>query len=263
MKGFRFKALLLLNLVLFCTLATLKAHACQLRSVWEPYPPYQYLDDKGQIRGLDIELLEAVANAANCRIIFQHLPWKRGLALLSKGLIDVGSGASKTKARSEYAHFSVPYRDEAMSIYVQRKPFRPIQFNTLNQLANSPAHVGVVIGYSYGDKFSKLRSTQAFKGKVSEVLSDSLNIQKLMAGRIDVILIEQFGGAQLIDQVPSHHKSIKRHPLKVKTGDIHFLFSKASVSETRLKHFNDALQTIKNNGQYQKIMESYLNVNRD
>jgi polar amino acid transport system substrate-binding protein len=258
MKTFRFKTLLLLSLLSFCTLATINSQACQLRSVWEPYPPYQYLNEKDQLRGLDIELLEAVAKAANCHVTFQALPWKRGLALLSKGLIDVGSGASKTKERSEYAHFSDPYRIEAMSVYVQREPFRPIQFNNLNQLASSSAHVGIVIGYSYGDEFNKLRAANAFKGKVSEVLSDSLNIHKLLASRIDVILIEQFGGTQLIEQIPKNHKLIKRHPLKVKTGDIYFLFSKVTISKAKLKQFNQALEHIKESGQYQSIVDKYI-----
>lgn len=232
---------------------------CQLRSVWEPYPPYQYKDENGKIRGLDIELLQAVAAAANCEVSFQHLPWKRALALLSKGLLDVGSGASKTLERSQYAHFSPSYRDEAMSIYVQRNPDQSFEFNSLAQLANSNAQVGIVIGYSYGSEFTQLRERRAFKGNVSEVLSDSLNISKLMAGRVNAILIEQFGGAQLIDQVHEIHLQLKRHPLRVKTGDIYFLFSKKSISKERLAQFNQALKQIKSSGQYKEILNSYLN----
>ncbi len=231
---------------------------CQLRSIWEPYPPYQYMDESGQIRGLDIELLKAVAAAAKCHVSFQHLPWKRGLALLSKGLIDVGSGASKTKKRSKYAYFSVPYRDEAMSIYIQREPNKPLQFTNLTQLANSSANIGIVIGYTYGNEFSKLRTAKAFKGRLSEVLSDSINIHKLAANRIDAILIEQFGGAQLIDQVAEVNARIQRHPLKIVTGEIHFLFSKKSVSKKQLGQFNQALQDIKESGQYQEILKRYL-----
>ena len=232
--------------------------ACQLSSVWEPFPPYQYLDEQGILTGLDIDLLRAVASQANCKINFKKTPWKRGLALIQKGEIDVAGGASKTKERSQYSHYSDPYRFETMSVYIRNSEPMKHTFSNLAELALSSIHLGTVIGYSYGDEFLKLRQENAFKGKVTEVLTDSQNIHKLSIGRVDAILVEQFVGRKLIKK-SANNKGIKIHPLKIKTGGIYFLFSKKSVSQKQVKKFNTALQHIKDSGKYHSISSHYLN----
>jgi len=232
--------------------------ACQLSSVWEPFPPYQYLDEQGILTGLDIDLLRAVATQANCKIHFQKTPWKRGLALIQKGEIDVAGGASKTKERSQYSHYSEPYRFETMSVYIRNNERMNRPFSNLTELALSSIHLGIVIGYSYGDEFLKLRQENAFKGKITEVLTDSQNIHKLSIGRVDAILVEQFVGKKLIKQ-GVNNKGIKIHPLKIETGGIYFLFSKKSVSQKQVNKFNTALQHIKDSGKYHSISSHYLN----
>lgn len=253
-----YKSKLVRLLSIYFLMLSTQLFACQLSSVWEPFPPYQYMDEQGVLTGLDIDLLRAVAMQANCKINFQKTPWKRGLALIQKGEIDVAGGASKTKERSQYAHYSDPYRFETMSVYIRNSEYLKQPFSNLEELALSSIHLGIVIGYSYGAEFFKLRQKKAFKGRITEVLTDSQNIHKLSIGRVDAILVEQFVGKKLMAQ-GINSKDIKTHPLKIETGGIYFLFSKKSVSKKQVAKFNLALKHIKDSGKYHSISNHYLN----
>ncbi len=232
--------------------------ACELSSVWETFKPYQYLDNHGKLTGLDIDLLNKVASVAGCKIKFYSVPWKRGLALLKEGKVDIVSGASKTPERSLYANASSPYRYETMSIFIRQQDAVKWAFKSLNELATSSAQLGIVLGYSYGDEFERLRSKKAFGDNLFEVLNDNQNIQKLSIGRVDAILIEPIVGNGLVKKLAKASPNIMALPLRIKTGGIHFLFSKKTVKQDLIKKFNDAILLLKEAGLDKKITDKYL-----
>ena len=234
------------------------SYACQLASVWEPYSPYQYQSEDGTITGLDIDLLRAVAKEASCTIQFENIPWKRALLLLKEGDLHIASGASKTHEREQYAFFSDAYREEIMHLYVQKRYRKKWRFTDLEGLSKSTARVGTVRGYSYGSEFEALRNVEPFKSRITQVLSDEQNLDRLMAGREDLALIERFVASNLISRIKDGHSKIAPMPINVKTGNIHFLFSKLAVKPDVVSQFNQALIRVIKNGQYQAIVDRYL-----
>ena len=79
---------------------------CVWRIGWEPWEPYQYLDENKQLVGLDIELIQSVANIAGCKTKYIKIAsWKRNLIELAKGNLDLAIAASKTVERQEFAQF--------------------------------------------------------------------------------------------------------------------------------------------------------------
>ncbi len=145
-----------------------------------------------------------------------------------------------------------------MAVYIRAKDINKWTFTTLPELAQSGANIGITLGYSYGNEFDKLRLENAFKGEVTEVISDVQNIHKLSIDREDAILVEQFVGPQLIKTLSDTSQKVIPHPLKIQTGSIHFMFSKKSVSLEKVEAFNQALERIRANGEYQRILNKYL-----
>ena len=232
--------------------------SCGMKSVWEPFEPYQLMGENGQVSGLDIDLLNAVAKEAGCQLVFDHIPWKRAQSMIGIGSLDVASGASKTSDREKFARFSTPYRSEKIAIYLRQEDLTKFRFTTLTDLAATSARVGMVHGYTYGDEFIGLQKQKAFRGGLHSVLSDEHNFKRLANRHVDVILIEPFVAKSLIASRSDVERFV-RHETMIDTGQIYFMFSKKSVKTKRVDQFNQALERIKKSGEYQNILNKYFN----
>lgn len=231
--------------------------SCGMKSVWEPFEPYQYMGDSGQVTGLDIDLLKAVAKEAGCQLVFDHIPWKRAQSMMSIGSLDVASGASKTPEREKYASFSIPYRSEKIAMYLRREDMDKFRFITITELADTSARVGMVHGYTYGEEFLGLQKQKEFRGGLHSVLSDEHNFKRLANSHVDVILIEPFVAKSIIAGRADAERFV-RHETMLDTGKIYFMFSKKSVQPKSVDQFNQALERIKNSGEYQSILNKYF-----
>lgn len=247
---------LILAVLMFCLAAPV--WACQLKASWEPWEPYQFKDSAGKVTGLDNDLISAVAKQAGCSIQLDNMPWKRALKMLETGGISLTSGASKTAEREAYAYFSDPYRDESVAIFVQKSKANQYTFDSLSAFANAGLTIGTTRGYHYGDDFMGMIEKKAIKGKISESSSDEKSLKKLAAGRADVVLIDKYAGAALVKSMGLSSK-IVMHSLTLNSADIHFMFSMKSSSKDLVSKFNKALKEMKASGEYDKILNRYLN----
>jgi len=231
---------------------------CGMKSVWEPFEPYQFMGESGQVTGLDIDLLKAVAKEADCQLVFDHIPWKRAQSMIGIGSLDVASGASKTPEREKYARFSTPYRSEKIAIYLRQEDLNKFRFTSLTELASTSARVGMVHGYTYGEEFIQLQTQKAFRGGLHSVLSDEHSFKRLANRHVDVILIEPFVAKSIIASRSDAERFV-RHETMIDTGQIYFMFSKKSVQAKSVDQFNHALERIKKSGEYQNILDKYFN----
>jgi two-component system sensor histidine kinase/response regulator len=67
------------------------------------FPPYEYLDANGQPRGFSIELVRALARAANVRVAFRMDEWQIVRSALDRGEVDLSSLAYADARSSKYA----------------------------------------------------------------------------------------------------------------------------------------------------------------
>jgi diguanylate cyclase (GGDEF)-like protein/PAS domain S-box-containing protein len=68
------------------------------------FPPYEYLDDAGQPRGFNVELIRLLARETGLDLQIQLRPWKRTMDLLDAGRLDLVSLAH-TDARAKRYEF--------------------------------------------------------------------------------------------------------------------------------------------------------------
>lgn len=253
----------MLNKILIIALSILffsvsQAHAqCKLISTWEPWEPYQFKDKNGKITGLDNDLIKAIAKHADCEISLQKRPWKRTLAELKSGDSDMAPGASFSEERTQFAHFSEPYRSETMSLMVRRDEVEKLNFSSVEEMMQSDIALGTVRGYFYGERFKIASEAADKKARLQEANSDEKNIKKLLKGRIDGLLVDPFVGMQIAKEL-NKHQELTLHPVEVSDSDIYFMFSKKSVSKQTIDRINKALAEIKKSGEYDQIVNSYL-----
>jgi polar amino acid transport system substrate-binding protein len=74
------------------------------------WPPMEMKDKKGKITGYEIDLIEAMGEAAGFQVKFIEVPWKTILTGLEKGTYDaVLASVSITESRKDKYDFSEPY----------------------------------------------------------------------------------------------------------------------------------------------------------
>lgn len=78
-----------------------KAQSRLLKFVTEEYPPYNYLDEKGMIRGISTELLEELLERSVLNAEFQLLPWARAITEAEMRENTCVYSTTRTPAREE------------------------------------------------------------------------------------------------------------------------------------------------------------------
>ncbi|XOZ32554.1 substrate-binding periplasmic protein [Halomonadaceae bacterium KBTZ08] len=230
--------------------------ACELRMGWEPWKPYQYQDTDGHLKGLDIELMRAMADQAGCELTLVEQPWKRHLRNLKKGRVDIAAGADYSPERADYAYFSRPYRTESVDLFMRRGEADNYELKGLRDIRDQDLVVGVTRGYDYGKQFETMKTLPGFEEHIEPARSDLLNYRKLARKRLDAFLADPL---VLKAQVrgSTFEGAFEAHPLRVKQAPIYLMFSRESTSKELVQRFNKALATITQTGLYDRILNTY------
>jgi polar amino acid transport system substrate-binding protein len=74
------------------------------------YPPYEYIDEVGNLVGFDIELMEEIANRMGVALEWQDMPFDSLIAAVQEGKIDMSISAfNYSEERDALVDFSDPY----------------------------------------------------------------------------------------------------------------------------------------------------------
>ena len=83
------------------------------------FPPFESVDDDGELIGFDIDLMSAIAEQAGYGVQFESLPFDGLIPSLQSGTIDAAiSGMTITEERSKTVDFSRPYFSAGLAIAV-------------------------------------------------------------------------------------------------------------------------------------------------
>jgi polar amino acid transport system substrate-binding protein len=236
-----------------------KAYSADTKSFtigWEPWRPYQFKNDKGQLTGLDVELVKAIIQEMNGTIKYTELPWRRLLAYVKLGTYDLAAGASKTSERQAYAFFSNFYRTESNVLFVLKGTVKKFPFAHLSDIKNTGFQLGITNGYYYGKTFAKLLEDPTFKKHVQGVPSDSVNIKKVLRNRINGFIGDMYAGVAALKKAGVRDR-FEMHPVPVSSAKIHIMFSKKSCTQKDVDQFNKALKKLQEKGNIKRIMRKY------
>ncbi len=229
---------------------------CNLTMGWDPWEPYQYLTPDNQVKGLDIDLISAIAAKADCSIQFVQNDWMTLLKGIRKGSIDLLGGASKTTSREKFAYFSTSYRHESFVLFVKTEKVENYSGKSLAQLMSENFRLGVTEDYMYGDEVSDMQDDQTLADQIVAVPITEVNYYNLTQNQIDGFLEDPFVAGYTIKR-KGLSKHISAFPIEVHSGDVSMLFSKSSVKQETVAAFNKGLEAIKASGEYEKILEKY------
>ena len=215
----------------------------------DPYPPW-VLGEIGTIAngGIATEIVEELFHRLNMKTRVNIYPFKRGLQRIKDGDEDVILMVSRSKEREKYMLFTHPIRDVKFVFYhsVGKKNFNWNQWEDLK-----PYVIGVVTGYNLGEKWNK--AIKKHKLTIEEVKTDIFNVEKLLKGRIDILLSDFEVMKDIIRQNPKYQGKLKHHKKAVFESINNLGISKKSFLAPKLSNINKVIQKMKDDGTFNRI----------
>lgn len=143
--------------------------------------------------------------------------------------------------------WSVPlFEEQNWFIGVEKKGRKISKFVDLKE-----SNIGTILGYYYSPEVTDLfKSSLAKREDVNRI---DQNFEKLVHGRLDIVLDSN---VLILDWVRRNGaKNLVRHPLVESSHQIHCALSKKSP--VALAKMNEVFETMKKNGDIEKILKKY------
>jgi len=217
------------------------------------YPSFLEQDAEGL--GLEPSVVSAAFEQVDIDVEFSFYPAARAIKMARQGDYDGTLGWVRSEERERHFFFSDPVAEAPLVFFhLTDFSFAWKEYDHLERL-----EVGTVIDYYYGAEFHEAQDAGRFETDVAA--HDLLNLRKLLGGRIELTPINLYVGRYLIERNFDSEtaRRFTHNPTPLKVSVHHLLFPRAlEESESRLELFNEGLRKIKESGQYQEILEKYV-----
>lgn len=211
------------------------------------YPPFEFTKD-GKLIGIDVDLITAIAKDQGFDIEIEQMDFSGIIPAMQAGMLDIGMGGmSITDARKKTVDFSDAYFAAGVSLVVANGN------QTITGLDDLSGKKVVVkngtVGASFADK-----NTEQYGYSIIQVSDSASMFQEVTNGTADA----------LMEDYPVISYAIATGGLKLQTvgdrltGDDYGISVLKDKNDELLKMINDGLANLKENGEYDKIIDTYL-----
>ena len=210
------------------------------------YPPFEFINEKGEPDGFNIELFKELAKELNLDFQLSLEPWAQIRKELDKGQIDMITGMSITPERAQNLNFTVPHSLMIQSIFIRRES----KIKSLDDLKGKEIIVQ--------DK--DIMHDYLLKTKLTNhiiVVPDQLSALTLLSnGKHDAILMGSFQGAYFLNKYKFRNIRYIESGIEPQK---YALATKKGNDELRLL-LNSGLFQLKTNGTYDKLYNKWFRV---
>lgn len=211
------------------------------------YPPFNYIDDNGELAGFDIDIANALAEEMGVTAVPITTAWDGIIGGLVSGRFDTIIGSMTiTEARQEEVNFTDPYYYDGAQFFAEADS----ELTSIEDLENG--RVGAVTGTTFHDALKEMDN-------VSEILqfeSDVDNFMALEQGRSDGLVTGKFVGLNAEEE---YGVALKPVGELLYAEDIAIAVRKED--EDFLAELNAALDAIIENGKYEEISQKWFGQN--
>ena len=209
------------------------------------YPPYEYINEKGEPDGFNIELLNAVARVMDLDITITLVDWGKAVAALKEGSVDGMSGLYYSIARTDFALFTIPHT------YVPVAAFSD-QYNIIHQSDDLRDKVLLVQKDDIMDEFVH---EYGLGSRVITCVNMEDVMDSLCAGVGNVALVPRPTGYYYLSTCS---QSIYDSDLGIPARRYSFA---VRIQDAALQHtLNEGLAILNDTGEYKVIFEKWFGV---
>lgn len=157
------------------------------------YPPFETVDQQGNIVGFDVDVVNAICERVNCVVEFKTTAWDGIFPALAGGEFDmVASGVSITPERDQIVDFTDPYLavTEAIAVRVEDEGL------TLADFTEGDLILGAQTGTT------NAATAESLVGRERLRLYDNFNtaVQALLNGDVDGVEIDGTSANAFVEQ---------------------------------------------------------------
>lgn len=211
------------------------------------YPPFEF-EEGGEYKGIDIDLINAIAENQGFEIEFNPMDFGGIIPALQAGQLDIAiAGMSITDERKEVVDFSDPYFDAGLSLVVAEDN------NDITSLEDLEGATVAVKSGTTGAQFA--RDNQDEYGYEVTQFEDSPSMfQEVSNGNAEVLL----------EDYPVIAYAIAESGLSLKTvgdrltGDQYGIAVLKGENAEVLEQINAGLQELRDSGEYDEILNEYI-----
>lgn len=215
------------------------------------FAPYEYYDDAtGEIVGIDVEIVQAVAEKMGCEVEIVDMQFDSIIAAVVSGKVDFGmSGFTITEERKESVDFSIPYTTAKQSVIVPEGSAITSVDDLLN--GENAYKIGVQIGTT-GDLFITDDVEQKGLAHSVERYNKAPDaIVALNSGKVDCVIIDD----QVAVNFVNSNEGLSILDTAYALEEYAVCFAKGSEL---LEPFNAALEELIADGTVQTILDKYI-----
>ncbi len=162
------------------------------------YPPFETVNDAGEIVGFDVDVVDAICERVNCQPEFQTYAWDGLVAAIGAGTFQdfdmIASGVTITDERDQTADFSDPY------ILVQQAIATTTENEDLTAEDFTADDSDLLLGSQLGTTNYNL--ALELVGEARTVSYDDFNsaVQALLQGDVDGVILDDITAVEFEDQ---------------------------------------------------------------
>ncbi len=209
------------------------------------YPPFENVDEDGNLIGFDVDLMNAIAEEAGFEFEWVNTRWDGIFVALASGEFDaVISAATITAERAETVDFSDPYFDAGQSITV-----RADNTDILGPDDLAGVKVGVQLGTT-GDIWLS-ENTDAEVVRYDE---NTLAFQALANGDVDAAVADAPTAIEIVQANPEMNLKFLPDILTSEEYGIAVNKDRADLLEV----INEGLAALRDNGTYDEIYNKWF-----
>jgi len=226
------------------------------------WPPYSYKDN-GQLKGIEIGILEKVLTDANlCWKYVSYPSSSRAIKELKKGTVDMLFSASVTESRKKYFQFTEPYRLEKMTLFGRKSELdKASNEYDFQVVANDPhfrkSILAINRGSFYGDAFTSFKE-KCYQCTIELNLVEE-RFEMLHKNRVDYFIEDYLSGLYLLKENKKYQDTVTSLPITVHSNSVRYMLREGVLSTSELNKLNES---IKNNKRFIlneiDIMTKYL-----
>ena len=137
----------------------------------DPFPPYQYIDKNGKVKGSDYATIKSVVDKMGYNANYSIEDWSIIEKRFNNKEIDIVFQVQKTPEREMKYYFSKKLRDAVTSIITSLD--NDFNYNNINDLFKNGDKLGVIENYKYGEVIDSIDlDSKKYYKTLEDILTD-------------------------------------------------------------------------------------------
>lgn len=224
----------------------------RLLGVTENLPPLNYQDEQGVAQGFSVELLQLIAARAGLSLECQVLPWQRAMQVAETDADSVLFSLTRTPERDARFQWVGPIAHRRILVY-KLASRADLLLTRLTELGG--ARIGVV-------RNSAADSALQAAGLRPQVelelgLDDATNLRKLLAGRMEYIVLLDWAAAWNLRQLQLPYDTLQP-VLEQDASKSYWYGLRPDADPAVVKGLQAALDALRRDGRYEKLKQRFF-----